>query len=492
MTGIDPMTRGGVSMRERLRTDYAWTPRQRQVLDLLRAGRSNAEIAGALGVSLQGAKWHVTEILSKLQADSREEAADYWRRYHGLAPRFGRVFRGGLALGLAKWAAVAGGLAVAGVAAVVVVLVLSQLGDEGAPAGSPDATPTPSPSASASPSPSASATATTPTPVASGAPIPGLATPPAVLALAAPQLLPAGWTLFGWQAQCYQCGASYADFRRYTSDGRTLTSDFLFSFTQPPGSGPDTGSGVYTVAFGSCGRRVAAGLCTRGYCGGEGEPSADATAELFVSGDGGRTWRSLGPLARNSFVVGFLGDEVVIQQFVSQTPTGWKAAFVTTGGQSLAPADFPANWVVLEEGRDPVWVRYGPDSHLRSTYRDRGGTVSPPLAETDAFLLGLAGADGYVWELHTRDAGGQPTTVLATADRSGAVRRALRWDGHWWSLRGLTGGRYVAGYGDDPSLGPAPAPFVVDLQTGVLTPLTGLPRSQAETYTYPLALTPVP
>ena len=53
-------------MEERLRTDYAWTPRQREVLDLIARGRSNTEIAEDLGLSLAGAKWHVSEVLSKL------------------------------------------------------------------------------------------------------------------------------------------------------------------------------------------------------------------------------------------------------------------------------------------------------------------------------------------------------------------------------------------------------------------------------------------
>ncbi len=85
-------------MRERLREDYHWTPRQREVLALLAADKTNGEIADELAVSLAGAKWHVSEIMSKLGADSREEAAEYWRRYNGLQPRFARVFRGTLGL----------------------------------------------------------------------------------------------------------------------------------------------------------------------------------------------------------------------------------------------------------------------------------------------------------------------------------------------------------------------------------------------------------
>ncbi len=51
------------------------TPREWEVLALLREGLSNEQIAERLGVSLAGAKFHVSEILSKLGVSSREEAA---------------------------------------------------------------------------------------------------------------------------------------------------------------------------------------------------------------------------------------------------------------------------------------------------------------------------------------------------------------------------------------------------------------------------------
>lgn len=125
---------GPISMRERLGTDYAWTRRQREVLDLISQGRTNAQIAEVLGLSLQGAKWHVTEILTKLNAESREEAAEYWRRYHGMAPRFARVFRGGLALGLPARIALAGGtlatITAIGIAAFLAVRASHESPDE--------------------------------------------------------------------------------------------------------------------------------------------------------------------------------------------------------------------------------------------------------------------------------------------------------------------------------------------------------------------------
>jgi DNA-binding CsgD family transcriptional regulator len=54
------------------------TPREWEVLALVREGLTNEGIAGRLGISESGARYHVSEILSKLGVGSREEAAA-WR-----------------------------------------------------------------------------------------------------------------------------------------------------------------------------------------------------------------------------------------------------------------------------------------------------------------------------------------------------------------------------------------------------------------------------
>lgn len=56
------------------------TPREWEVLEFLRAGLSNPEIAERLGVTRDAVKYHVSEILSKLGVESREDAAA-WRSY---------------------------------------------------------------------------------------------------------------------------------------------------------------------------------------------------------------------------------------------------------------------------------------------------------------------------------------------------------------------------------------------------------------------------
>lgn len=54
------------------------TARQRQVLDLIAAGKTNPQIAQELGISLDGAKWHVSEVLFRLGVTTREQAAAAW------------------------------------------------------------------------------------------------------------------------------------------------------------------------------------------------------------------------------------------------------------------------------------------------------------------------------------------------------------------------------------------------------------------------------
>ncbi len=62
------------------------TSREQEVLELLAAGLSNAEIAERLFVSVAGVKYHVSSILSKLGAANRTEAATLaWK--HGLVDR---------------------------------------------------------------------------------------------------------------------------------------------------------------------------------------------------------------------------------------------------------------------------------------------------------------------------------------------------------------------------------------------------------------------
>jgi DNA-binding NarL/FixJ family response regulator len=66
-------------------TDDPLTPREREVLLMLAAGLGNKAIATRLGISDHTAKFHVAQILAKLNAASRAEAVSIAMR-RGLVP----------------------------------------------------------------------------------------------------------------------------------------------------------------------------------------------------------------------------------------------------------------------------------------------------------------------------------------------------------------------------------------------------------------------
>ena len=140
--------------------DLELTDRQQEVLALIARGRTNPEIAAELGITLDGAKWHVREILSKLGVESREEAAAYWRAHQRPGRRLVRTVGGLASIGLAKTVAAVAVIVVVGLIATVVLLWLQ--GGNDAPAARETATPPPD------------STSTAPVPTATSSPTPGI------------------------------------------------------------------------------------------------------------------------------------------------------------------------------------------------------------------------------------------------------------------------------------------------------------------------------
>ena len=95
------------------------TPREWEVLAHVRQGLTNREIAERLGISLSGAKHHVSEIITKLGVESREEAA-MWQREPEAARRWAGV---PLLAGLRLPSLLAGGIASKYVVAATVPLI---------------------------------------------------------------------------------------------------------------------------------------------------------------------------------------------------------------------------------------------------------------------------------------------------------------------------------------------------------------------------------
>jgi uncharacterized protein YjbI with pentapeptide repeats/DNA-binding CsgD family transcriptional regulator len=69
------------------------TAREREVLDLIAAGFTNGQIAERLQLSPERVKWQVNELIATLEARSREEVADVWRRRRPGPSRYVRTLR---------------------------------------------------------------------------------------------------------------------------------------------------------------------------------------------------------------------------------------------------------------------------------------------------------------------------------------------------------------------------------------------------------------
>ena len=161
------------------------TPAEWRVLEALREGGTNAEIAARLGVSANTVRYHVSNMLAKLELRDRRALAAW--RPEGRRRRLGGV----LALPAALWSVGrplawvgVGAAALAGVAVVVVALVALEViveGDPGPPSAvaPPPATPTPTAMPAATATPTATATvAPSPTPMRTPDPTPAaVATP---------------------------------------------------------------------------------------------------------------------------------------------------------------------------------------------------------------------------------------------------------------------------------------------------------------------------
>lgn len=111
------------------RHKHGLTARQQAVLELMAEGRTNAEIAERLGLTLDGAKWHVSEILSRLDIASREEAIAWWREYCGWPAKVSRRLALLAMPGPWKIAAATSGVVAATVAVAIAIVALRPGGD---------------------------------------------------------------------------------------------------------------------------------------------------------------------------------------------------------------------------------------------------------------------------------------------------------------------------------------------------------------------------
>src|SRR5438093_3691 len=90
-TGLTSLLRAIDEVEQRVRRyespDAMLTPREREVLSLLTQDLTNTQIGKQLFISMHTVRGHVRSILRKLGVCSRQEAADWMRRFEPAAGR---------------------------------------------------------------------------------------------------------------------------------------------------------------------------------------------------------------------------------------------------------------------------------------------------------------------------------------------------------------------------------------------------------------------
>ncbi len=96
-------------------------------------GYTNPQIAEELGITFATAKWYVSQVIARLDATSREEAAEIWRREHAFPARLRRGFAAMATGAFLRRVAIGVGAATAvGVGLLVVVLAVGGHDDNSA------------------------------------------------------------------------------------------------------------------------------------------------------------------------------------------------------------------------------------------------------------------------------------------------------------------------------------------------------------------------
>jgi DNA-binding CsgD family transcriptional regulator len=345
---------------------FELTPRQVEVLRLLEAGRTNPEIAAELGVSLDGAKYHVREIIGKLGVSSREEAVLAWRgqSQRTFLRRFGWLATSPAALRVAALAAI---LVVAAGATAAVITWAVNRGDDAGPAAV-DPSPSPSATGTASPSPSASPTAS---PTAPPEVIAGIEVRPLVRTDPIP--LPNDLALY-IEKGCWGCDVPAESLQRvYRAPDGTVRTEDLYVGADPAGPEPGFIMSINAeTAF-----DILISICDGPtYCGGVPAAQEGSFSSVRHSTDGGITWTSEPQVPGGMYVSANLGGGSrggfgVVYRYLPDPD----APNVLYFYPSLETAPTAASAIVLDPSYGPPLV-VGDDGV--SLYRVDAGTTGEP------------------------------------------------------------------------------------------------------------------
>jgi uncharacterized protein YjbI with pentapeptide repeats/DNA-binding CsgD family transcriptional regulator len=132
----------------------ALTEREREVARLMAKGQTNPQIAEDLGITLNTAKWHVSQVIAKLGVATREEAVAAWKVDQSATARFHRAIAVAATVGGLKIAGATGGVALvvgAGIAGISTIATSGNNLENGVIVAAVE-TPTPAPTPTATPS----------------------------------------------------------------------------------------------------------------------------------------------------------------------------------------------------------------------------------------------------------------------------------------------------------------------------------------------------
>lgn len=456
------------------------TKRQREVLSLAAKGMTNPEIGDRLGISKDGTKWHVSEILMRLNVDTREEAVDLWKRYNGLPYRLHRVARALLGPVWMRWAL--GGVGATAVAGLAVVLVI--LATQG----------TDNPKADVTPPATASTTATPP---ATSTPesIDGIPVVAAHVGDAVP--FPKDLVMYAANV-CQACDVPAVSILRFSYGPGGPETDTVYKLpgVHEPGQNDEgtTSDGKYiaSAAVSQDGSAVAVAVCEVGYCGGVANISADASATIYGSADGGITWKSIGTVSGLPTIISTnaSGEHGDVSAFVHvMSPDGSTKYITLPGGNTVSIGQGQGTTNVLAmSDTNPAYVSADGQSVVSAYDPPSNGAMLSPTLPPGSKIIGASMGGGLKsfavsWQTTTD---GKTTAYTGLMDaRTGKPTIAIDWDarpgwlqdfsGAWVDPTHLVASVDVpAGIVGSKSDGSLLAPAIVDVATGEIQHLSGI------------------
>jgi hypothetical protein len=227
-------------------------------------------------------------------------------------------------------------------------------------------------------------------------------------------------------------------------------------------------------------------LCVQGYCGGIGEPSADAREERYESFDGGLTWKlsTSIELPDGTYIAGTRSDGATIA-FHYDPNDGSYEWFTWPDRQPVTPPE-PGAIARMIDGR-LVWRTYASNSPDTggSIYDETGNVIAAPIEPPlpGPFDFVREGVLDLAWWLPwPRDA--ESTAYISEVAASGTVLRTVKARGFDPALIGwIDEDTIVVRRWGSPDASLADA-ALIDLETGAMNRIDGLQPTEKDRDVY--------